>query len=133
MALCGSRPRRLGGDKNEVVIRSDGSPGYFASDIAYHYDKFIRRGFDWVIDVWGADHQGHVPRMKMMMNALGLDPEQLTLIIYQLVTLRRGGEIVRLSKTHRRHHHPARSGRRDRRGCAAFLPAGPLRQQSDGP
>lgn len=88
----------LGGTKDEVVIRSDGSPGYFASDIAYHYDKFIRRGFDWVIDVWGADHQGHVPRMKMMMQALGLDPERLTLIIYQLVTLRRGGEIVRLSK-----------------------------------
>jgi arginyl-tRNA synthetase len=89
---------KLGGKKDEVVIRSDGSPGYFASDIAYHYDKFIRRKFDWVIDVWGADHQGHVPRMKIMMQALGLDPDRLTLVIYQLVTLRRGGEIVRLSK-----------------------------------
>ncbi len=88
----------LGGKKDEVVIRSEGTPGYFASDIAYHYDKFIRRGFDWVIDVWGADHQGHVPRMKTMMKALGLDPERLTLVLYQLVTLRRGGEIVRLSK-----------------------------------
>ncbi len=88
----------LGGGKDEVLIRSDGSPGYFASDIAYHYDKFVKRGFDWVIDVWGADHQGHVPRMKAMMKALGLDPDRLTIIIYQLVTLRRGGEVVRLSK-----------------------------------
>jgi len=89
---------RLGGDKDEVVIRSDGSPGYFASDIAYHYDKFVVRGFDRVIDVWGADHQGHVPRMFTMMEALGLDSKRLTLVIYQLVTLKRGGEVVRLSK-----------------------------------
>jgi len=88
----------LGGDKDEVIIRSGGAPGYFASDIAYHYDKFVRRGFEWVIDVWGADHQGHVPRMHAMMRALGLDPQRLTIIIYQLVTLRRGGEVVRLSK-----------------------------------
>lgn len=89
---------KLGGDKDEVLIRSDGTPGYFASDIAYHYNKFVVRGFDWVIDVWGADHQGHVPRMKIMMQALGLDPDRLTLLLYQLVTLKRGGEIVRLSK-----------------------------------
>jgi len=89
---------RLGADKDEVIIRSNGEPGYFASDIAYHYHKFVVRGFDWVIDVWGADHQGHVPRMKAMMQALGLDPERLTLLIYQLVTLKRGGEVVRLSK-----------------------------------
>jgi len=88
----------LGIDKDEVLIRSNGSPTYFASDIAYHYDKFYERGFDWVIDVWGADHQGHVPRMKAMMEALGLDPERLTLLIYQLVTIKRGGEVVRLSK-----------------------------------
>jgi len=88
----------LGAPKDEVIVRSDGTPGYFASDIAYHYNKFVERGFDWVIDVWGADHQGHVPRMKAMMRALGLDPERLTLILYQLVTLKRGGEVVRLSK-----------------------------------
>jgi arginyl-tRNA synthetase len=88
----------LGGDKDEVIVRSDGEPGYFASDIAYHYNKFVERGFDWVIDIWGADHQGHVPRMKAMMRALGLDPEKLTLLIYQLVTLKRGGEVVRLSR-----------------------------------
>ncbi|MDH7488980.1 MAG: arginine--tRNA ligase [Anaerolineae bacterium] len=83
---------------DEVLIRSDGTPLYFASDISYHYNKFILRGFDWVIDVWGADHQGHVPGMKAMMPALGLHPDQLTIILYQLVTLRRGGEIVRISK-----------------------------------
>jgi len=88
----------LGGPKDEVILRSDGSPGYFASDIAYHYNKFIERGFDTVINVWGADHQGHVPRMKAMMRALGLDPNRLIIILYQLVTLKRGGEIVRLSK-----------------------------------
>ena len=92
------KAEELGGGKDEVVVRSTGEPGYFASDIAYHYHKFVERGFDWVIDVWGADHQGHVPRMKAMMRALGLDPDRLTLIIYQLVTLMRGGEIVRLSK-----------------------------------
>jgi len=92
------KAEELDGDKDEVVVRSTGEPGYFASDIAYHYNKFVERGFDWVIDIWGADHQGHVPRMKAMMRALGLDPDRLTLIIYQLVTLMRGGEIVRLSK-----------------------------------
>jgi len=88
----------LGAAKDEVIIRSNGSPGYFASDIAYHYEKFVERGFDQVIDVWGADHQGHVPRMRAMMTALGLDAERLTIIVYQMVTLKRGGEVVRLSK-----------------------------------
>ncbi len=88
----------LGGDKNEVVIRSNGEPGYFVSDIAYHYNKFVQRGFDWVIDVWGADHQGHVPRMQAMMKALRLDPVRLTLLIYQMVTLLESGEQIKLSK-----------------------------------
>jgi arginyl-tRNA synthetase len=88
----------LGADKDEVIIRSNGMPGYFVSDIAYHYDKFVQRGFAWVIDVWGADHQGHVPRMKAMMRALGLDPDRLTLLIYQMVTVLESGEQVRLSK-----------------------------------
>ncbi|RME47372.1 MAG: arginine--tRNA ligase [Chloroflexi bacterium] len=87
----------LGEDKDNVIVRSNGHPTYFASDIAYHYDKFILRGFDEVIDVWGADHQGHVPRMKAVMRAFGLDPDRLDVIIYQLVTLKRGDEIVRLS------------------------------------
>ena len=88
----------LGGDKDEVIIRSNGQPGYFVSDIAYHYNKFVQRDFEWVINVWGADHQGHVPRMKAMMCALGLDPARLTLLIYQMVTLLESGEQVRLSK-----------------------------------
>ncbi|HZP58448.1 MAG TPA: arginine--tRNA ligase [Dehalococcoidia bacterium] len=88
----------LGEDKDNVVIRSTGRPTYFASDIAYHYDKFVRRGFDRVIDVWGADHQGHVSRMKAAAAALGIDPARLDILIYQLVSFRRGDEVVRLSK-----------------------------------
>ncbi len=88
----------LGEDKDNVLVRSDGSPTYFASDIAYHYNKFIERKFDTVIDIWGADHQGHVPRMKAVIKALGKDPEQLKVIICQLVTLRRGEEVIRVSK-----------------------------------
>ncbi len=88
----------LGEDKDNVLVRTDGTPTYFASDIAYHYDKFIRRGFDRVIDIWGADHQGHIPRMKAVVKTLGKDPDQLTVITCQLVTLRRGNEIVKVSK-----------------------------------
>ena len=88
----------LGEDKDNVVIRSDGSPTYFASDIAYHYNKFVERGFDKVIDIWGADHQGHVSRMKAVVGALGIDPGCLEVIISQMVTLRRGGEMVKISK-----------------------------------
>ena len=88
----------LGEDKDNVLVRSDGSPTYFASDIAYHYNKFVERGFDQVIDVWGADHQGHVPRMRTVLEALGGDPGQFKVIVCQLVTLRRGKEAVKISK-----------------------------------
>ncbi|MFP3879401.1 MAG: arginine--tRNA ligase [Dehalococcoidia bacterium] len=88
----------LGEDKDNVLVRSDGSPTYLASDVAYHYNKFVERKFNRVIDIWGADHQGHVPRMKAVLKALGQNPEQLKVIICQLVTLRRGEEIVRVSK-----------------------------------
>jgi len=88
----------LGEDKDNVLVRSDGSPTYFASDIAYHYNKFLERKFDRVIDIWGADHQGHVPRMKAVLKALNCDPERLKVIICQLVTLRREQEIVKVSK-----------------------------------
>ena len=88
----------LGDEKDNVLVRSTGAPTYFASDVAYHYDKFLLRGFQRVINVWGADHQGHVPRMKAAVAALGVDPERLTIIVYQLVTLKRGAEVVRLSK-----------------------------------
>jgi arginyl-tRNA synthetase len=88
----------LGDDKDNVLIRSNGIPGYLAEDIAYHRDKFVTRGFDRVIDIWGADHQGHVSRMQAAMQAIGVDPERLTILIHQLVTLMRDGQIVRMSK-----------------------------------
>ncbi len=88
----------LGDQKDNVVVRGDGSPTYFASDIAYHYNKFLARKFDKVINIWGADHQGHISRMKAVIGALGIAPEQLEVIISQMVTLRRGGEMVRISK-----------------------------------
>ncbi|MBI4267108.1 MAG: arginine--tRNA ligase [Chloroflexi bacterium] len=88
----------LGEDKDNVVIRSDGTPTYFAADIAYHYDKFVRRKFDTVIDIWGADHMGHVSRMKAVVSALGIEPARLKVIISQMVTLRNGKEMLRLSK-----------------------------------
>ncbi len=88
----------LGEDKDNVLVRSDGVPTYFAADIAYHYDKFVNRKFDTVIDIWGADHQGHISRMKAVMGALGIDPDKLKILICQLVTLKRGQEIVRVSK-----------------------------------
>jgi arginyl-tRNA synthetase len=88
----------LGEDKDNVVIRTDGTPTYFGADIAYHYNKFFERHFDRVIDIWGADHQGHVNRMKAVISALGGKPEDLTIKISQMVTLRRGEETVRISK-----------------------------------
>jgi len=88
----------LGEDKDNVVVRSDGSPTYFASDIAYHYNKFLERKFERVINIWGADHQGHISRMKAVVVALGVAPERLKVIISQMVTLCRGGELVRISK-----------------------------------
>ncbi len=88
----------LGEDKDNVVVRGDGSPTYFATDIAYHYNKFLERKFDKVINIWGADHQGHVSRMKAVVGALGIAPERLKVIIFQMVTLRRGDELVRFSK-----------------------------------
>ncbi|MBA7640571.1 Arginine--tRNA ligase [subsurface metagenome] len=88
----------LGEDKDNVLVRSDGSPTYFASDIAYHYNKFLERKFDTVINIWGADHQGHISRMKAVVGALGINPERLKVIISQMVTLRRGNELVRVSK-----------------------------------
>ena len=88
----------LGEDKDNVLVRSDGRPTYFASDIAYHYDKFVRRGISLVIDVWGADHHGHVSRVKTGAKAFGADPEGLHVLLYQLVVLKRAGEVVRLSK-----------------------------------
>jgi arginyl-tRNA synthetase len=88
----------LGANKDNVLIRSDGRPTYFASDIAYHYDKFFNRRFDHVIDIWGADHQGHVSRVITAVEALGIEKERIEIIIGQLVALKRAGNTVRFSK-----------------------------------
>ncbi len=85
-------------EKDEVVVRSNGKPTYFAGDIAYHYDKFLRRNFDHVVNVWAVDHQGHVSRMKAMMEAFGLGADRLTILMYDLVKLVEGGEEKKLSK-----------------------------------
>jgi arginyl-tRNA synthetase len=87
----------FGDEKDEVVVRTNGAPTYFAADIAYHKNKF-ERGFDWVINVWGADHHGHVARMKGAIEAIGYDPGQLDILLMQLVRLYRGGHIVKMSK-----------------------------------
>ena len=85
--------------KDEVLVRANGIPTYFAADIAYHYNKLAVRGFDKAIDVWGADHHGHVARMKGAMDALGLDgTNRLDIVLMQLVKLVRDGEVVRMSK-----------------------------------
>ena len=84
--------------KDEVLVRANGIPTYFAADIAYHYNKLAVRGFEKAIDVWGADHHGHVARMKGAMDAIGLHGEQLDVVLMQMVNLMRDGKPVRMSK-----------------------------------
>jgi len=84
--------------KDEVLVRANGIPTYFAADIAYHYNKLATRGFDKAIDVWGADHHGHVARMKGAMDAIGLDGSKLDVVLMQMVNLMRDGQPVRMSK-----------------------------------
>jgi len=85
--------------KDDVLRRANGFYTYFAADIAYHRNKFEKRGFDKVINVWGADHHGHVARLKGAMDALGLDgTNRLDIVLMQLVKLLRDGEVVRMSK-----------------------------------
>ncbi|MBR4958706.1 MAG: arginine--tRNA ligase [Phascolarctobacterium sp.] len=86
-----------GDDKDRVVIRDNGIPTYFAADIAYHRDKYAR-GFDRVINLWGADHHGYIARMKAAVGALGYHPDQLEVLILQMVSLYRNGELVKMSK-----------------------------------
>lgn len=91
------RSTAYGDDKDRVVIRDNGVPTYLAADIAYHHNKF-ERGFDRLINIWGADHHGYVCRVKAAMKALGHDPEKLTVLLLQMVALYRGGELVKMSK-----------------------------------
>lgn len=88
---------RFGEEKPEVLVRANGIPTYFAADIAYHQNKY-QRGFDTVIDIWGADHHGHVARMKGAMEALGYDRDRLEVILMQFVRLYQGGELLKMSK-----------------------------------
>ncbi len=87
----------FGDEKDEVIVRKNGVPTYFAADIAYHRNKFAR-GFSKVINIWGADHHGHVARMKGAVQALGYNPDSLQIVLMQLVKLIQDGEIVRMSK-----------------------------------
>ena len=89
---------RFGAEKDEVLIRANGYPTYFAADIAYHVNKLETRRFDRCIDVWGADHHGHVARIKGAMDAIGIGGDRLDIVLMQLVRLTRGGEPVRMSK-----------------------------------
>jgi arginyl-tRNA synthetase len=90
---------KLGLEEDTVIIRSDdGGPTYFGTDIAYHHEKFIERKFDRVINVWGADHHGHIARMKALLQALGLDPDRLTIILNQIVNFKNEGESLKFSK-----------------------------------
>ena len=91
------RTTAYGDDKDRVLIKSDGSPTYFASDVAYHMEKFDR-GFERVIDVWGADHHGYVPRMKAVVAGLGHPPEALEVLLIQMVNLLRDGQPFTMGK-----------------------------------
>ena len=87
----------IGDDKDRVLIRANGIPTYYASDIAYHRDKFITRGFERVIDVWGADHHGYIARMKAAIKAMGKNPDDFIVLLIQLVNLLRDGKVVTMS------------------------------------
>lgn len=88
----------FGCEKDDVLVRQNGLPTYFMGDIAYHLNKFKTRGFDRCINVWGADHHGHIARLKAAMQAAGINPDALEIVVMQLVRLMRDGEIARMSK-----------------------------------
>ncbi len=90
------RSSAFGDEKDRVVERENGQTTYFASDIAYHLDKF-ERGFDWVIDVWGADHHGYIPRVKAALRAMGENPDKLDMLLLQFAILYRNGERAQMS------------------------------------
>ncbi len=92
------RATDFGGDKDFVLVRSNGFPTYIVPDIAYHYNKLITRGYDKAINVLGADHHGYVQRMRICLSAMGIDDSRLDVVIMQMVMLVRGGEAVKLSK-----------------------------------
>jgi arginyl-tRNA synthetase len=91
------RATDFGHSKDEVLVKSDGEPTYLLGDLAYHRDKF-ERGYDRLIDIWGSDHHGHIARLKAGVQALGHDAEELEILLGQLVTVKRGGQLVRMGK-----------------------------------
>ena len=90
--------KQFGDDRDNVLIKQDGSHTYFYSDIANHYNKFFLKNFDKVINIWGADHQGHIKRTEYAMEALGVKPENLIIKISQMVTIKKGSETIKISK-----------------------------------
>ncbi len=88
----------FGSEKDDVLVRANGIPTYFAADIAYHRNKLEERNFDLAINIWGADHHGHIARMKGAMEAVGISGDKLDVLVIQLVRLMRNGEIARMSK-----------------------------------
>ena len=122
----------LGDDKDKVLVRGNGIPTYFASDVAYHYNKFFEREFDRVINIWGADHQGHALFMRALVAALGLSEDRLTLIINQLGNAQARRRDGAAFEAHGGHHHAARSDRRSwRRRLPVFFPV-KGRREPDG-
>ncbi|MDR0947801.1 MAG: arginine--tRNA ligase [Ruminococcus sp.] len=92
------RTTEFGDEKDRVLVRANGVPTYVVPDIAYHYDKLVKRGFDKAVDILGADHHGYIMRIKAALSALGVDPDRLDIVIMQMVMLVRNGEAVKLSK-----------------------------------
>ena len=88
----------FGEEKDHVLIRTNLEPTYYATDIAYHRNKFLIRKYDTVIDIWGADHHGHISRLKSALEAIGVDRSKLNILLYQLVSLKQGDDKVRASK-----------------------------------
>jgi len=84
-------------DRESVLVRTDGRPTYFANDIAYHVDK-LERGFDRILNIWGSNHHGHIPRLRAALKGLGDDPARIETVLYQFVRVKRGSEIVKMSK-----------------------------------
>lgn len=91
------KAEKYGDEKDRVIVKSTGEHTYLLSDIAYHKDK-LNRGFTRLINIWGADHHGYIPRVKAAIQALGLSPESLDVVLTQMVSIKRGGEMVKLSK-----------------------------------
>ena len=128
------RTTEFGDDKDRVLLRSDGEPTYFASDIAYHRDK-LGRGFEHLIDVLGADHHGYLERMRAALQALGFDGEVFEAQIMQFVHIVERGERTQMSKAPRRFRHPRRAARRHRgrRDALLHAPAQPRQHRRPRP